>query len=238
MQSSANKRTFDVKFSGKSLIKIRNNNGPVTVPWGTLESTLTQSENSPLITTRCFLFVRKVLIQLRVLPLMPYLFSLMSNRLCGTLSSMIVPHFDYCDVIWGNACNIHLSRLDTLQNTAGKVILGLPRRFPTDTLLKILGWKKLSVRRSIHLNTMVFKSLSNTLPPNLCNIFKTVSNSHRYTTRAGSHGNLVPPPCRNKSDERKFINRGVASFNTLPPSVKHPLPASIAIFKKLISWLF
>ena len=86
MQSSANKRTFDVKFSGKSLIKIRNNNGPVTVPWGTLESTLTQSENSPLITTRCFLFVRKVLIQLRVLPLMPYLFSLMSNRLCGTLS--------------------------------------------------------------------------------------------------------------------------------------------------------
>lgn len=149
--------------------------------------------------------------------------------------SMIIPHFDYCDVVWGNTNKTNLAKLDTLQNTAGKVILGLPRRFPTHTLLNMLGWNKLSIRRSTHLNIMVYKSLSNILPSNLCNIFNKINQSHRYTTRAGSHGNLVPPPCRNTSDERKFVNRGVASFNILPTSAKQPLPHSLAIFKKLIS---
>ena len=65
--------------------------------------------------------------------------------------SLILPHFDYCDVVWGNAGTGHLSRLDKLQNTAGKVILGLPLRFPTDVLLEMLDWKRLSDRRSTHL---------------------------------------------------------------------------------------
>ena len=69
--------------------------------------------------------------------------------------SLILPHFDYCDVVWGNAGTSHLSRLDKLQNTAGKVILGLPRRFPTDVLLEMLDWKRLSDRRSTHLNILV-----------------------------------------------------------------------------------
>ena len=34
--------------------------------------------------------------------------------------SLIVPHFDYSDVVWGNACKTFLSKLDRLQNAAGK----------------------------------------------------------------------------------------------------------------------
>ena len=97
--------------------------------------------------------------------------------------SLILPHFDYCDVVWGNAGTSHLSRLDKLQNTAGKVILGLPRRFPTDVLLEMLDWKRLSDRRSNHLNILVYKSLTHKLPSNMCNIFNYVSGSHEYSTR-------------------------------------------------------
>ncbi len=50
-------------------------------------------------------------------------------------TSLIILHFDYCDAVWGNAGNTLLSKFDVLQKTAGKVILGLPRRFPTDVLL-------------------------------------------------------------------------------------------------------
>lgn len=138
--------------------------------------------------------------------------------------SLTVPHFDYCDVVWGNATKKYLNRLDTLQNTAGKIILGLPRRYPTDALLDRLSWEKLEDRRTCHLNTLVYKSLTGLLPSYLSNIFHAVSNSHTYTTRAASHGNLVPPSNKSNSALRKFSSRGVTSFNKLPTSVKEPLP--------------
>ena len=84
--------------------------------------------------------------------------------------SLIVPHFDYCEVVWDNACRTYLAKLDKLQNAAGKIILGLPRRYPTELLLNTLGWDTLSDRRFNHLNVMVYKSLTCNLPTNLCNI--------------------------------------------------------------------
>lgn len=149
--------------------------------------------------------------------------------------TLVIPHFDYCDVVWGNACKKYLSKLDKLQNSAGKTILGLPRRYPTDILLNTLGWQKLHMRRLTHLNTMVYKSLTNSLPSNLCNILNQVSESHSHRTRAGSNGNLVPPPCKNMSDKRKFTYRGVVSFNDLPAVAKHPLPAKLSTFKYIIT---
>jgi hypothetical protein len=108
--------------------------------------------------------------------------------------ALTLPHLDYCDIVWGNAGKTKLKILDRLQNTAGKIILGLPRRYPTDVLLNTLNWDKLENRRNSHLNIMVYKSLTNTLPSPLCNIFSSVRNSHGHTTRSASQGNLVPPP--------------------------------------------
>ena len=69
----------------------------------------------------------------------------------------------------------------------------------------------------------------------MCNIFNYVSGSHEYSTRAGSQGNLVQISCKNKSDERKFMSRGVVSFNNLPVTAKKTLPASLSIFKQNVS---
>ena len=106
---------------------------------------------------------------------------------------------------------------------------------PTDVLLEMLDWKRLSDRRSNHLNILVYKSLTHKLPSNMCNIFNYVSGSHEYSTRAGSQGNLVQISCKNKSDERKFMSRGVVSFNNLPVTAKKTLPTSLSIFKQNVS---
>ena len=58
-QSSANRRTVDFTASGRSLIWHKNSRGPRTVPCGTPESTLTDSDSSPSTTTFIFLFVKK-----------------------------------------------------------------------------------------------------------------------------------------------------------------------------------
>ena len=50
-QSSAKRRTDDLIFSGRSLIKMRNRAGPKTDPWGTPDRTGTGSEAWPSNTT-------------------------------------------------------------------------------------------------------------------------------------------------------------------------------------------
>ena len=145
--------------------------------------------------------------------------------------SLIVPHFDYCSVVWGNACETNLARLDKLQKAAGKMILGLPRRFPTDILLDKIGWQKLQDCRTTHLNVMVYKSLTCNLPSNLCNIFNRVQDTHYHVTRSNTHGYLVPPACKNNSASLEFTSRGVVSLNLLPSSIKNPLPPNVKSFK-------
>ena len=57
--SSANSLAFEGNPSHKSLIYIKNNNGPSIEHWGTPTLTLDQSETCPFNKTLCFLFLRK-----------------------------------------------------------------------------------------------------------------------------------------------------------------------------------
>ena len=58
MQSSANIRAFEFRFSGRSLIKIKNRTGPNTEPWGTPLITGTFSDDWPSTKTCCVLWLR------------------------------------------------------------------------------------------------------------------------------------------------------------------------------------
>ena len=74
------------------------------------------------------------------------------NTLNLLYKTLILSHFDYCDAVWGNSAKVFLSKLDTIQNSAGKAILFLPWRTSTHTILSTLGWESLSARRNFHLN--------------------------------------------------------------------------------------
>ena len=150
--------------------------------------------------------------------------------------ALILPHLDYCDAVWGNAGKTQLKILDRLQNAAGKIILGLPRRYPTEILLNTLRWDKLEYRRNFHLNVLVYKSLTNSLPSPLCNIFLPVSNSHGHKTRSASNGNLVPPTNRSVSAKRKFASRGATSFNLLPTRAKNPCQPLLVFLNGLVGY--
>ena len=146
--------------------------------------------------------------------------------------ALILPHLDYCDAVWGNAGKIQLKILDRLHNAAGKIILGLPCRYPTEILLNTLRRDKLENHRNLHLSMLVYKSLTNTLPSPLCNIFLPVSNNHGHKTRSASYSNLVPPTNRSVSAKRKFSSKGATLFNLLPTRAKNPLPATVGLFKR------
>ena len=75
------------------------------------------------------------------------------------------PHFDYCNVVWGN-CGITLSnKIRKLQNRVTRV-LTFSSCFDTDakSLLENLGRNDLDQQRRFQKALMVFKSLNNLTP--------------------------------------------------------------------------
>ena len=72
-----------------SLIYSKKSIGPRTEPCGTSDVTSVVSDRAPLTETRCLRFDRKDVLQLCVLPVIPYEVNLDRRRLCGTLSKAL-----------------------------------------------------------------------------------------------------------------------------------------------------
>ena len=60
--------------------------------------------------------------------------------------ALIQPHFDYCNIVWGN-CGITLQdKLQKLQNRAARVLtFSLLYDADVDNIFELLGWKNLNL---------------------------------------------------------------------------------------------
>ena len=58
--------------------------------------------------------------------------------------ALIQPHFDYCNIVWGN-CGITLqNKVQKLQNRAARVLTYSSYDVDAGHLFKLLGWKNLA----------------------------------------------------------------------------------------------
>ena len=71
--------------------------------------------------------------------------------------SMILPYFDYADVIFGNANAGELDKLQRLQNCCLKLCMGRNRRFGTEQVHAEAGVPLLKARRVAHIRNFMFQ---------------------------------------------------------------------------------
>ena len=74
--------------------------------------------------------------------------------------SMIIPYFDYADVIYSTANQDGLDKLQRLLNRCPKICKGLDRRFNTEELHAITKIPKLDARRKCHIHNFMYNKLS------------------------------------------------------------------------------
>ena len=78
--------------------------------------------------------------------------------------ALIQPHFDYCNIVWGN-CGITLqNKIQKLQNRAARVLTNSNYDADAGHLFELLGWKNLASQQHIQRATMVYKSLHGLAP--------------------------------------------------------------------------
>ena len=69
------------------------------------------------------------------------------NVLIKVYNGLIQPHFDYCNVVWGN-CNKSLGeKLQRLQNRAARILMSSSYDSNLDDLFRALGWRRLYYQR-------------------------------------------------------------------------------------------
>ena len=132
--------------------------------------------------------------------------------------SFVLPHLDYCSVVW-NYCGVTLGkRIETVQNYALRLILRKPPLTSSDLLRQTLGWTTLEVRRRHALLCQVHCCVTNQAPSYLCSKFTSNSSLH-YAETCGSTKLHLPNP-RTKFYHTSFEFQGARIFNKLPKNTQ------------------
>ena len=86
--------------------------------------------------------------------------------------ALIQPHFDYCNIVWGNCGTTLQNKVQKLQNKTARVLTYSNYDADAGYLFELLGWKNLASQQQIQRATMVYK-------PYLCN-FQPIYNALRH----------------------------------------------------------
>ena len=128
------------------------------------------------------------------------------SSLITIYNTMFLPHLDYGIIVWSNCGHSNLSKLQKLQNTAMRIILGAPFRTHIKDMLKILGFMDVRDRISYVTGCMMYKVVNGKTPDYLNDLFKHVNNVHSLCTRQSEAGDFYIPKCN--------TNYGTMPFNT------------------------
>ena len=109
--------------------------------------------------------------------------------------ALVQPHFNYCNLFWGN-CGVTLQdKLQQLQNREARVLTYSNYDADVKKLFELLGWKSLVSQRQIEKAIMVFKSPPGLAPEYLCSKF--VYRPSGYCLRDSVNKVNVPQPHTN-----------------------------------------
>ena len=142
-------------------------------------------------------------------------------------NSLVLPIFDYADVIWGDKDNVVLmNELQVLQNKAAKIILNRPLHSSASDALSTLKWLNLKQRRMYHRCIYIYKCINN-LTDHSLDIVKC-SEIHSYNTR--NKDALRLPKVKRKWGKQRTNYKAIKDWNNLDSEIRNA--QTLAIFKK------
>ena len=156
------------------------------------------------------------------------------NVLIYIYNTIMLPHLNYCNEIWGNTYNIHVSKLHMLQKRAIRLITN--SKFDSPSLPIFVKLKILPIFDLIKLNILLFmyKFHYGLLPTLFINMFKTNSSFHSYPTRL-CH-NLRKPSAHSTKRTHSIRFSGVHEWNSITTNLKSSSTLSRfkTVYKQLV----
>ena len=129
-------------------------------------------------------------------------------------NTLIVPIFNYADVIWGGCYKKQAKRLQVSQNFAARSILGKSKYDSGREALRELNLLNLEQRRVVHESVFAHKGLSGILPKNIQNRYKLYL--PKMSTRRSKHQKFNIPQHNLSKFKKSPLFRTIKSWNKAP----------------------
>ena len=144
-------------------------------------------------------------------------------------NATILPHLNYCNIIWGNTYKTKVNKIYILQKRVARLITNSHYLSPSIPLFFKL--KIIPVFDLIKLNTSVFmfKFHKKLLPSVFFNMFQTNASIHKYPTRQSK--NLHIPVCHSTLLYNSISFVGIREWNSLDYNMRSS--TTITRFKSL-----
>ena len=132
-------------------------------------------------------------------------------------NTIIVPHFDYGDVIFRGCTKKDSNRLQLVQNFAVKSITGNRKHDSAKNSFKQLNFLNLEQRRKVHESVFIHKALTDNSTPNL---HKEYSNYvPKANTRRHTSGKLIIPTHCTTKFKKSPLYRTITTWNSIPNNI-------------------
>ena len=137
------------------------------------------------------------------------------------VQSLALSLIKYCFTLWGSTSDIHLNRIQKLQNFSARVAIGTVRKYEhISPFLQQLGWMKIKEKYVFSICVFVFKVVRSVFPGWLYD-FHTVDTVTGINTRqAISYSNLVVRRAATSVGSREMNTRGPYLWNKLPQALR------------------
>ena len=143
--------------------------------------------------------------------------------------ALVTLSLDYCNSLYYGINCLLLNQLQSIQNRACRVILGLQAKEPTSIHMKNLHWLKIKERIEFKILLLTYKSLTGKSPSYLINLIN-------YNCISGSRTpSLSPHPVTTSAGARAFQHCAPVLWNKLPINIK--CGNDISQFKKQLKTL-
>ncbi len=129
-------------------------------------------------------------------------------------NTIVLPHFDYGDLIYESSTVQNLGRLQKLQNRAARIISGSAPCTHHNDMYNTMKWLLLKNRRLLHKCTLMYKCTHGLAPTYLTEHIDHNDTVQSYNTRTSKDLHAKKPHTAYYS--RSFEASGVLEYNALP----------------------
>ena len=134
-------------------------------------------------------------------------------------NTLILPHLNYCNIVWGNAYPTYLNQLFLLQKKAVRIITQSDFLAHTRPLFSSLNLLNIFDLHRYHCAVFIFKSINNKLPVNFNDYFNFNYDIHNHYTRSSGH--LFSLPTNTDTFKRSIVCYGVNFWNSLTHALRN-----------------
>jgi len=160
--------------------------------------------------------------------------TLTSEATRALVQAFVSCRLDYCNSLLAGVADVHIRRLQLLQNAAARLVAGARWCDHISPVLAELHWLPIRQRITFKTAVLVWKCLHDKAPRYLADLCIPVTSVEgRRQLRSATTGTLLLPRARTSTGQRSFAVFGPATWNSLPCSLRDP-ELSLSIFKRLL----